>query len=164
MKKILAIAAAVLTIGIAGAQQVRSPYKTVGAALPSLRIVDRSMQPHTEAEINKKNHSFVVMFNPTCHHCIDVAKMFGTHKKDFRKNTIFFVAAADMMPYMDHFYKETGAAEFDNITIGVDSSSIITNLYKYGNLPQINIYDKNKKLVRIFSGETPLDSLLQYAN
>jgi hypothetical protein len=163
MKKILAIAVALLVIGVAVAQ-VRSPYKNIGAAMPSLRIIDRSMKAYTNDDINKAKNSFLVLFNPTCHHCMDMAKLMGTHKQDFANHTIFFVAAADMMPYLDYFFEQTGAAAFDNLVIGIDSADIITNLYQYGSLPQINIYDSTQTLVRMFAGETPLDSLLKYTH
>lgn len=164
MKKILTASFLTMLMITAGTAQTSSPYKSVGAALPPMRIIDRNMKAHTPEEIKGTTHFFLVLFNPTCGHCIDMARMFGTHEQEFRNNTVMFMAAKDMMPYFDHFYKESGADDYKNLTIGVDSADMVNNLYKYGNLPQINIYDKDRKLVRIFSGETPLDSLLRYAN
>jgi len=144
--------------------QTKSPYKSLGASLPPLRIVDREMKAYTEADIKPAGHFFLVLFNPTCGHCMDMAKLFGTHDKEFKNNTIMFVAAPDMMEYFDHFYEGSGAGNYKDITIGVDSSDLVKNLFKYGTLPQINIYNSDRKLVRIFSGETSLDSLLRYAH
>jgi len=164
MKKILTASFLSILIATAVFAQTKSPYKTIGAELPPLHIVDRNTKEYTEKDINPSGHFFLVLFNPTCSHCMDMAKLFGTHEEAFKNNTVIFVAARDMMPYFDHFYEGSGAGNYKNITIGVDSSDIVNNLYRYGNLPQVNIYDKNKKLVRIFSGETPLDSLVRYAD
>lgn len=164
MKKILTASFLAVLVVTAVFAQTKSSYKSLGSALPPLRVVDREMKAHTEKDIKPANHFFLVLFNPTCSHCMDMAKLFGTHDKEFSNNTVMFVAAQDMMEYFDHFYEGSGANKYKDITIGVDSSGIVNNLFKYGTLPQINIYDNDKKLVRIFSGETSLDSLLHYAN
>ncbi len=165
MKKILLSAGLVCSLAFVFAQQKEEPkisYKEVGSTLPSLRIIDTLRNEYTEQSFKNNNHFFLFLFNPTCGHCIQMAKEIGDHSEEFKNNHILFMAGPAMLPYMASFYQSTGIGNHPEIKVGVDSASAVDKLFNYHMLPQVNIYDKNRKLVKIFYGDVKLDSLKKY--
>ncbi len=137
-------------------------YKAVGGPLPELRVVSPKGRVITGKDIDTSGNFFLMMFNPTCGHCEDVTRMLAKNLDQFREGQILLVAGDAMMPYMDYFNATTKVFDYPKIWLGVDSSKIIEKTFVYNSLPQVNIYNKNRKLVKIFTGEVPLDSLRPY--
>lgn len=167
MKKICLLALGLIVSGATlRAQTTDAPkvieYREIGAPLPELRVIDTKNKEYTAESFKNNNHFFLFMFNPTCGHCIDMAKLVSTNLSVFSQNHILFLAGAQMMSYLDFFYKETELEKYPAIKVGVDSAKAVDKMYSYNTLPQINIYDKDRKLVKIFYGDTPLDSLKKY--
>jgi hypothetical protein len=48
--------------------------------------------------------------------------------------------------------------------IGWDSSGLVEDMFLYQQLPQINIFDNERKLIKIFSGEVPADTIRKFIN
>jgi hypothetical protein len=164
MKKILFAVCLLLTFGVQAQQQeeVKLSYREISSILPPMRVVDTTKREYTEKDFGNKNHFFMFLFNPTCGHCIQMAKLIGDNIDVFRKNDVLFLAGPAMLPYMASFYQASGIGKYPQVKVGVDSASTVDRLYNYKTLPQINIYDKNRRLVKIFYGDTPLDSLKKY--
>jgi len=139
-------------------------YKDLGSDLPEIKAVDGKLKTHTNAEFKNDHHFFVVMFNPTCGHCLTMTKLIGANSTIFKNNHILFLASAPMLPYFAGFEEDTKIHEHPEMIVAVDSANFIDLTFTYQTLPQINIYDKSRKLVKIFTGDTPLDSLKAYAN
>jgi hypothetical protein len=72
------------------------------------------------------------------------------------------MAAPAMSTDMGFFENITKVSEYPSIKSGQDNSGFMDKTFNYGGLPQINIYDKNRKLLKIFNSDTPLDSLKPY--
>ena len=72
------------------------------------------------------------------------------------------MAGPAMRSYMPSFYQASGVGKHPEIVVGLDSAGAVDRLYEYRMLPQINIYDKNRRLVKTFYGDVPLDSLKKY--
>ena len=144
-------------------EKPQESYKEIGSPLPPFLIVDRDGKSHAEAEFNKDGTLFLFMFNPTCEHCINMAKMLGAHEEEFGNSNIYFVAVPDMREQLDFFYEQTGADTFKHITIGIDSIDVVRKLYNFVLLPQLNIYSKDdRKLIEVLSGDIELDTLKSY--
>jgi hypothetical protein len=52
--------------------------------------------------------------------------------------------------------------EYPIMYVGTDSGDFLNNVFLYSQLPQINIYDKKRKLLKTFTGEVAIDSLKKY--
>lgn len=141
---------------------VLDEYKTMGAGLPNLKIVDTLKNVYTEKDFEGKHNFFLFMFNPTCGHCIQMAKLMGDNHKAFKNIKIAFMAGPQMLPYLNSFYQATNIAKYPEIKVGVDSAYAIEKIYSYQMLPQLNIYDKDRKLIKIYYSDIPLDSLMKY--
>lgn len=152
-----------LSKGLFAQEKPQEFYKEMGSPLPPFLIVDKAGNSHTEAEFNKEGTLFLFMFNPTCEHCINMAKMLGAHEEEFESSNIYFVAVPDMREQLDFFYEQTGADSFKHITIGTDSLDVIRKLYNFVLLPQLNIYSRDeRKLIQVLSGDIELDTLKSY--
>lgn len=127
-----------------------------------MRVIDTAGKEYTEMSFKDKKHFFLFLFNPTCGHCIRMAKLMGEHARTFKKSQVLFLAGPAMLPYLASFYQSSGVGDHPAIKVGVDSAGTVDRLYNYKTLPQVNIYDKDRRLVKIFYGDTPLDSLTQY--
>lgn len=167
MKKIfLSACAAIILVSVVVAQdkkeEVKLSYREVGSILPPMRVIDTLKHEYTETDFRNKNHFFVFLFNPTCGHCIKMAKLVSDHHEVFSKNNVLFLAGPAMMPYLASFYQASGVGNTPEIKVGIDSASTIDRLYNYQTLPQINVYDKNRRLIRVMQGDVSLDTLKHY--
>jgi thiol-disulfide isomerase/thioredoxin len=120
----------------------------------------------TEKDFDNKGNLMVMMFNPTCGHCEDQtdqiarnATLFTEGGKDTR---VILMANMNMRTYLPDFIKNHKVNQFPVFTIGMDSADFIKESFLYSSLPQINIYDQNRKLLKIFTGEVRMDSLIQF--
>lgn len=134
----------------------------IGSAFPDFEYVDPEKQKHHSSEILGKDLTLLVIFNPTCTHCIESARLFQENLDAFEHARIFYLAGEGMLPYLDAFYQETGLQKDGPVRVGVDNSRITYKLFLYQNLPQINVYDKAGLLIDQMTGEAALEELLQY--
>ncbi len=160
-------------------------YKQTGAPMPMLLLItsyDTSIQTEVkngkkkEMNIGKGTHKpyinnddldnganlFVMMFNPTCSHCEDETELLEKNISLFRKSKIVMVAAKPMKPYMPDFIRSFHINEYPAMYIGTDSTNFIDNVFLYTALPQINIYDNHRKLIKTYTGHVEIDSLKQF--
>ena len=144
-------------------EQTGVNYKELGSPLPELRVVNEK-KAITSKDLQNDANLFVVMFNPTCEHCQDIAMDLRKNMDTFKNNKFVWVCSAAMpMGHLD-FFRSVTKIDKTPMEMGLDSCKLIDRAFIYGGLPQINIYDKDRKLVHIFAGEIALDSLKMYAN
>ncbi len=137
-------------------------YKAPGSPMPALRYFRRDGVLLTNKDLNKKAPVIIMLFNPTCEHCEDEARMLEANLKSFKETTLLLMAADRMLSYIPYFVTNVKADEYPSLQIGVDSSDFINQTFLYQSLPQINIYDEQRRLVKIFTGTTPVDSFQAY--
>lgn len=121
-----------------------------------------SFKPVTAADLDNGANLLVMMFNPTCSHCEDVTFMLEKNIDVFKKSKIVLLANKVMMPYLPDFTERHHIGKYPAMHIGYDSSGIIGNLFLYQTLPQINIYNPERKLIKTYTGEVPMDTLKQF--
>ena len=105
---------------------------------------------------------FVMMFNPTCSHCQEAAILMGQHSELFDRTKVVMMANPMMQPYMNDFLVFSRCGNFPFMYLGIDSADNVNKLFLYRALPQINIYNEERKLIKIFNGDVAIDSLRQY--
>ena len=116
----------------------------------------------TNEDLDNGANLFVMMFNPTCSHCEDETEMLEKNITMFKKSKILLLANPVQSPYVPNFVKNFHIADYPTFYIGIDSSDFISKVYLYSALPQIDIYNKDRKLVKTFAGEIGIDSLQAY--
>ncbi|OJW83227.1 MAG: hypothetical protein BGO69_19140 [Bacteroidetes bacterium 46-16] len=153
----------------------KTDYRNTGTPLSDFRVVtlplkstDKPPAPDipsrtiTKADVKNDANLFLMLFNPTCGHCEDMTKLIEDNISVFKNSKILLVAAQHMGEYLVMFEKGLKTNDYPQIAVGLDSSHLIDRTFMYMSLPQINIYNKDRILIKRFSGEIPLDSLRQY--
>jgi hypothetical protein len=133
--------------------------KTVTTATPSNTAEHLLM---TEKDFDNGANLLIMMFNPTCSHCEDMTAMLEKNIHLFKRSKIVLLATMPMKDYLADFVNMLHINEYPTMHVGCDSSGFINNVFLYRPLPQINIYSGERKLLRTFSGEVPMDSLKRY--
>lgn len=148
---------------------VKINYKEIGSPLPPfmIKIVkgkEITDQYLTQKDVANDANLFIMEFNPTCEHCQDETVLLGQNADLFKKSKIILMAAYAMDSYMEFFENVTKASEHPKLQLTIDNqtSDFINKTFIYKSLPQINIYDKERKLIKIFTSDTPIDSLKPY--
>lgn len=142
-------------------------YKEVGAPMPPLNFLHMKGKHagndiYTTKNLPADKNTLVMMYNPTCGHCQEETILFKNNKDVFKKTEILLVADTAMKEYIDFFHTTTKVFDNPELKMMIDNCEFIKKTFKYQSLPQLNIYDKNRKLIKIFYGDTPIDSLKQY--
>jgi thiol-disulfide isomerase/thioredoxin len=152
---------------VAVTDTVKINYKEIGAPMPPIKATiylgkAAGKEIITEKDLANDANLLIMMYNPTCGHCQEETILFEKHIYLFKQTKILLLAAPTMDQYMDFFETATKVSEYPSIKVGLDNSGFIDKTFNYSGLPQINIYDKNRKLLRMFNSDTPLDSLKPY--
>jgi hypothetical protein len=153
-------------------------YTQIGAPMPPLRCIvyrdtgskkdapavnaNVSQPVLTNDDLDSRANLFVMMFNPTCSHCQNETEMLGRNGDLFKKSKIVLLATPNMQPHISDFIKYTHCEQYPFMYLGIDSSDFTKKAYLYRALPQINVYDKHRKLIKIFTGDVAIDSLKPY--
>jgi len=140
----------------------QSGFKEIGSPLPPLRYYRRDGLVLTNSDLKENAPIVIMLFNPTCDHCEEQARRFQQHLKKFRGTNLLLMAADRMGPHIGYFVNTTGSDNYPSLQIGIDSSRYIDETFRYAGLPQINVYDQQRKLVKVFAGLTPIDSILGF--
>lgn len=137
-------------------------YKKMDAPMPPLRVVYPARAVYTDEKFSHDGNLFVMMFNPTCEHCEEMAMAISKNIALFSGSEIVLMATPGMGPFLEYFENNTGIKSTPQMKIGLDSAGFIDRTFTYQLLPQINVYSRNRKLLKSFSGLTTVDSLRPY--
>ncbi|MBC7552565.1 MAG: hypothetical protein H7257_01160 [Taibaiella sp.] len=166
----------------AKAAETKTDYHQPGSPMPALHVATfdtlkrskRFLRQHEgdssvpltkvlhAKDFDNKGNLIVMMFNPTCGHCEDQTDRFEKNTALFVNTRLLLLANLTMKAYLPDFIKNHKINNYPMFTIGMDNGDFIKETFLYQSLPQINIYDKNRKLVRMYNGEVPMDSLKQF--
>jgi len=116
----------------------------------------------TSENVNNGANLFIMLFNPTCGHCEDETAMLQKNIGLFKKSKFLMMVNPTMMPYLPDFVNRLHLTDYPLFTVGVDSAGFINNVFLYQALPQINIYNAERKLLKVYAGEVSIDTLKQY--
>jgi len=116
----------------------------------------------TGKDLDNGANLFIMMFNPTCSHCEEMTLQMTNNIDAFKKTKVVLLATKPMAVYLPDYAQRRGIARYPAMYIGYDSLKFIDEMFLYQSLPQINIYDRNRKLLKIFTGEVPMDTLKKF--
>lgn len=116
----------------------------------------------TQEDLNNGANLFVMMFNPNCSHCEDMTEEIEKYNKYFVKSKLVMVAHKTNKILLPNFIRSFRINDYPFMYIGADSMNFNDNAYMFKALPQINIYDHNRKLIKYYAGDIPMDSLSAY--
>lgn len=105
--------------------------------------------------------SVLILFNTDCDHCQREAKAVQENLNAFTNYTVQFIAS-ETPEAIHKFSQDYGLVNLPNIRFGrAEGVDVYMN---FGSIPTpaIYIYSKEKKLVKSFLGETPIDQIIQH--
>jgi thiol-disulfide isomerase/thioredoxin len=152
----------------------KEDYSKPGSAMPPFIITTQDAVQQADAntqyvthlltdkDVKNDGNLFVMLFNPTCEHCEDQTTMLEKNMAMFKKTNIVLVCAKSDKRYLNNFLLLTHIRDYPRINVGMDSTDYGLKTFLYSQMPQMNIYDHNRKLLKIFSGTVPIDSLKMY--
>jgi thiol-disulfide isomerase/thioredoxin len=160
MKKIFLILTLIISVVTSQAQLTKNekkikPTNLVGSVLPffQIQLTDTNKTTLKLDELDPNKTLVVMLFNPTCDHCIAQTRDFIANQASYG-NTVFALITGDQMgPYMQLFYDSVGYKFQENIFIGLDIGMGSQDIFSYEGLPQILVYGKNRKLIDNFNKE-----------
>lgn len=151
------------TVNSQAQKNIKKDYKSIGKPLPPLKIVTLDGKTITNKDLNNKANLVVMLFNPICEHCQDETQLLETNIAFFKQSKLLMIAAPMMGSYLKTFVDNYHVDQYSGkIMIGLDSSATIDKLFIYEPLPQLNVYNAKRKLIKVFSGNTSIDSLKPY--
>ena len=126
------------------------------------RIKEVTRNPYrTNEDFDQYTNLVVMMFNPNCSHCEDETLMLEKNSSVFNKSKIILLANPLMWEYLPNFTKTLNVFDYPVFIVGSDST-FINKVFSYASLPQINIYNKQRKLVVTLFGEVSINILKKY--
>ncbi len=138
-------------------------YKKIGAALPPFALQTVAGKVITNASLPKGKPTVVMIFSPQCDHCERAMDTLSTLQPGIRSTQFVCVVEPRNADLLGPFMKRSG---FDTTALfrrtGVDKGNLIYFLYRQVLLPQYNVYSAGGKLLKTFTGNTPIDSLRMY--
>ncbi len=137
-------------------------YKAVGSPLPTFIVQDVQHKIYTNKDVQYNGNLLVMIFNPTCSHCEAMTDMLEKNIKLFSKSKVLMVATAGQEPYLKDFEERHHTADYPTMKVTFDSSKMTDRLFNYKMLPQINVYDRDRKLIKTLNGTLPIDSFKAY--
>ena len=110
---------------------------------------------------NLAGGSILILFNTECDHCQREAKEISEKMEAFKNYELLFIAA-DSVHKIDNFSKTYNLADKPNVKFGrADYQDVFMH---FGSIPtpSVYIYSRERKFVKSFLGETPVEELIKY--
>lgn len=172
MKVLLLLVAAWMGIGSPVTAQVKKDSSARAEVPPYLKyptlpafnvLLSDSSTLFNTYNIPKGKPAVLMLFDPGCSHCQKFAKEL-TEKMDSLKNLRFYLVTSNQdMPAIRKFAEDYQLAKYPNIeVIGRDYEFFFISYYKVQSVPDLAIYDKNKKLVKLIDTKVTVDELLKH--
>lgn len=148
-----------------GLAQCSKPEKTTQVAkreineLPYLSFYNLDGSATTTRDL--PGASIIVLFNSDCDHCQREAKAIQEKLNSFKQYTLQFIAS-DSVEIIKKFASDYGLNNQPNVRFGrAEGVDVYMN---FGSIPtpSIYIYSKEKKFVKSFLGETPVDDIIGF--
>lgn len=105
--------------------------------------------------------SILILFNADCDHCQREAKSIQEKLNSFKGYTILFIAS-DPVDIIQKFSRDYQLDNQPNVRFGrAEGVDVYTN---FGSIPtpSIYIYSKEKRFIKSFLGETPVDEIISF--
>ena len=105
----------------------------------------------------------LMYFSPDCEHCQHQTEAI-LKDMDSLRNVRFVLLTSLPFDKMRNFYAYYKLGDYKNITLGRDYEFFFSRHYGSQYVPYLAIYDRHKKLVKVFDGGTKVSTLIQLVN
>ncbi len=116
------------------------------------------------ASYNASGNIAVMIFSPECTHCNKTVAMLEDSIHLLLQTKVILLTTAKMQALIPYFAGSHTRAKPPYVHIGYDSSLFVPNTFLYQPLPQVNVYNRDRKLIKSFVSDVVADSLRAWVN
>lgn len=155
--------AAITTICLWSCDQAsRKPAENPNQEINELPYLDyKTLSGESSSTRNLPGASILILFNTDCDHCQREAKEIAEKSEAFKNYELLFIAA-DSVHHIENFAKTYNLTNKPNIKFGqAEFQDVFVN---FGSIPTpaIYVYSRERKFVKSFLGETPVEEVIKY--
>ncbi len=136
----------------------------VGASLPGFSFLTHDHQVLFDTSFRANTPILLVLFNPSCSHCQEVALKLVELAPELPAMDILFMTGNNLLTELPGFYHASNFEQLSNAYVSIDNSDISKHLFEYKGIPQIMLYSKDRKLVHTWYKELNVKELHQKLN
>jgi thioredoxin-related protein len=137
---------------------IESPKQEINE-LPYLDYKTLSGEPSSTRSL--PGGSILILFNTDCDHCQREAKEIGEKRDAFKNYELLFIAS-DSIHQIENFAKTYQIDDMPNAKLGRAEYQDVYMNFGAISTPAIYIYNRERKFVKSFLGETPVEELIKY--
>jgi peroxiredoxin len=115
-------------------------------------------------EFDNRKPTVIIYFNPECEHCQFEASEIGKEAGQYAKANMILITPDDSTKRIEAFAIKYHLWEVDNLTILLDREKQFKNRFGTAVFPSTFIYGPDKKLIKMFRGETRMDAIIKIIN
>ena len=143
-------------------QASRKPAENPNQEINELPYLDyKTLGGESSSTRNLPGGSILILFNTDCDHCQREAKEIAEKSEAFKNYQLLFIAA-DSVHHIENFAKTYNLTNKPNIKFGqAEFQDVFVN---FGSIPTpaIYVYSRERKFVKSFLGETPVEEVIKY--
>jgi len=109
---------------------------------------------------NPDQPTVIIYFHPECEHCQYEASEIGNQAERFGKVNMIMITPDDSTKRVEAFAIKYRLWEVDNLAILLDRKNQFKNQFGASVIPSVFIYSSNKKLLKMYKGETKIDAII----
>lgn len=104
--------------------------------------------------------TMLLYFDPDCHTCQAETEMLKKHIQDFGQTQILFLSISSTAR-LKKFITDYGLQYYPTITVVRDHKYSVINVFKLENIPSAILYDKEKRIARIYEGAPTREEIIK---
>jgi thiol-disulfide isomerase/thioredoxin len=106
-------------------------------------------------------NSILILFNTECDHCQHEAREISERSEAFKNHELLFLAS-DSLHKIENFAKTYGLTNKPNVNFGWAEYRDVFKNFGGVSTPAIYIFSRERKFVKSFFGQTPIEELIKY--
>lgn len=141
------------------------PEAALNSPLPAFKMMHPDQTLFTDQEIPAGNSVLFMMFNPTCDHCIQVGKELAQKLDSIKNTTLVLLTFTSNFNDLNAYIQTSGLMNKKEIHVGVASDQFILSHFMPNYvIPQVMVYNKKKKLKKIFYQDIDVSEVIRCLN
>jgi peroxiredoxin len=132
--------------------------------VPDFEIFTLEDGTFTNDDVQNKNYSLFIYFNPECSHCKTTFKALELKSEEIKAADVsLYPVSANTSEKTEIFFKTLAPQLFalENMTVLRDDDYKFADKFFVGGYPTSYLYDKNKKLIKVYNGTSETLSFLE---
>lgn len=115
--------------------------------------------------IPKGRPSLLILFDPECKHCQSLTKELMAGMDSISNIDMYWFTLNKSMTVIRNFCADNHFADHPNIkAVGRDYEMFSLDFFEVNSLPDLALYDENKKIVHLFEGRATIRELYDYTH